>query len=217
MAEPRRVLVVKLADLGDVLLSEPALRSLRQGYPDARIDVLTTPHAAELLPLLDPELVAIPFAKELFDKASAASEHVGDGAGTILAGYGYGLLAQVRGDWREARQRFTAAYSGFETLGTPVPQGLALAGLARCDEASGDLTSAHDRYEEVLATGRRVGEPGLTSTALEGLGRLALGEGDRNGATSLFSQAADIRTRFARPAPPHERRDLEAVAVGSVG
>jgi predicted ATPase/DNA-binding SARP family transcriptional activator/tetratricopeptide (TPR) repeat protein len=154
-------------------------------------------------------------AKELFDRASAASEHVGDGAGTILAGYGYGLLAHVRGDWREARQRFTAAYSGFETLGTPVPQGLALAGLARSDEASGDLTSARDRYEEVLATGRRVGEPGLTSTALEGLGRLALGRGDRDGATSLFSQAADIRTRFARPAPPHERRDLEAFAVGS--
>lgn len=154
-------------------------------------------------------------AKELFDRASAASEHAGDGAGTILAGYGYGLLAHVRGDWREARERFTAAYSGFETLGTPVPRGLALAGLARCDEAAGDVTSAHDRYEEVLATGRRVGEPGLTSTALEGLGRLALARGDREAATSLFSQSADIRARLARPAPPHERRDLEAVAVGS--
>jgi len=73
MDEPSRILAVKLADLGDVLLSEPALRSLRQGYPDARIDVLTTPHAAELLPLLDPELVAILFAKELFDSPRQAA------------------------------------------------------------------------------------------------------------------------------------------------
>jgi heptosyltransferase-2 len=73
MVEPRRILAVKLADLGDVLLCEPALRSLRQGYPDARVNVLTTPHAAELLPLLDPALRVIPFAKELFDSPRQAA------------------------------------------------------------------------------------------------------------------------------------------------
>lgn len=73
MAEPRRILVVKLADLGDLLLSEPALRSLRQGYPRARIDVLTTPHAAELLPLLDPSYHPITFSKGLFDAPRMAA------------------------------------------------------------------------------------------------------------------------------------------------
>ncbi len=141
-------------------------------------------------------------ARDLFDRASAASEHIGDRAGTILAAYGYGLLAQMRGDWYEARQRFTAAHVGFGTLGTPVPQGLAVAGLARCDEAEADLTSAQERYKTVLADGRRVGEPALTSTALEGLGRLAAHRGDRDEATMLLTQAKELRERSARPAPP---------------
>lgn len=44
------ILVVKLADVGDVLTATPALRALRQRYPRARIDLLTTPHAATVVP-----------------------------------------------------------------------------------------------------------------------------------------------------------------------
>lgn len=40
---PRRILVVTLADLGDALLTIPALQALRQALPAARIVVLTTP------------------------------------------------------------------------------------------------------------------------------------------------------------------------------
>ena len=46
---PQRILAVKLADLGDVLLATPALRALRQTYPDARIDALVTPHTSLLI------------------------------------------------------------------------------------------------------------------------------------------------------------------------
>jgi tetratricopeptide (TPR) repeat protein len=144
-------------------------------------------------------------ARNLFDQAGAASEHIGDGAGTILAGYGYGLLAQVRGDWAEARTRFEEAERGFRTLGTPVPEGLALAGLARCDEADGDTASACERYEKVLDAGRRVGEPGLTATALEGLARLASLGGEPARAEQLLADATELRQQAARPAPPHER------------
>lgn len=44
-----RILVVKLATLGDLLLTTPLLRVLRRRYPDARLDVLTTPSSAPLL------------------------------------------------------------------------------------------------------------------------------------------------------------------------
>jgi predicted ATPase/DNA-binding SARP family transcriptional activator len=152
-------------------------------------------------------------ARELFDRASAASEHVGDGAGAVLAGYGHGLLAQVGGDWDRARGSFTKAYVGFGQLGTPVSQGLALAGLARCDEAAADATAAGERYAELLELGRAAGEPGLTSTALEGLCRLAVGRGDRALASTLLADAMKLRAGFARPAPPHERRDLEAYVI----
>jgi ADP-heptose:LPS heptosyltransferase len=51
-----RILVVKMAGLGDLLLAVPALRALRHRYPDARIDVLTSRTAAPLFadsPLVD--------------------------------------------------------------------------------------------------------------------------------------------------------------------
>jgi ADP-heptose:LPS heptosyltransferase len=44
-----RILVVKLATIGDLLLATPALRALRETYPQARIDLLVTPASAGLL------------------------------------------------------------------------------------------------------------------------------------------------------------------------
>ncbi len=44
-----RILVVKLAGIGDLLLATPALRALRESYPRARIDLLVTPDSAGLL------------------------------------------------------------------------------------------------------------------------------------------------------------------------
>jgi predicted ATPase/DNA-binding SARP family transcriptional activator/tetratricopeptide (TPR) repeat protein len=152
-------------------------------------------------------------ARRLFDEAAAASREVGDGAGEVLAGYGYGLLAHVDRAWQEARPFYAAAVEGFRGLGTPVPQGVALAGLGRCDEAEGDTTAAQARYREALALGRRLGEPGVTASALEGLARLAEASGDHETATAGLDEAAGIRTRFHRPAPPHERRDLDELAA----
>lgn len=68
---PRRILAIKLADLGDLLLTEPALRSLQTRYPDASIDVLTTPAAAELVSLFGDEYGCVTFNKADFDKTSA--------------------------------------------------------------------------------------------------------------------------------------------------
>jgi ADP-heptose:LPS heptosyltransferase len=44
-----RILVVKLATIGDLLLATPSLRALRETYPHARIDLLVTPASAGLL------------------------------------------------------------------------------------------------------------------------------------------------------------------------
>ncbi|MDP9408074.1 MAG: glycosyltransferase family 9 protein [Actinomycetota bacterium] len=49
----RRVLAVRLDNLGDVVLATPALRALRRALPDgARLDLLASPAGASLAPLL---------------------------------------------------------------------------------------------------------------------------------------------------------------------
>jgi predicted ATPase/DNA-binding SARP family transcriptional activator len=148
-------------------------------------------------------------ARQLFDEAAAASREIGDGAGEVLAGYGYGLLAHVAGDWAGAREHYVVAVDAFISLGTPVYEGIVLVGLGRCDEADGDTAGAQARYREALEVGRRLGEPSVTASALEGLARLALAAGDREAATERFGEAVVIRERFDRPPPPHERADLD--------
>jgi heptosyltransferase-2 len=63
----KKILAVKMADLGDTLAITPALRALRLSYPQARIEVLTTNGGPVLegLPYLDR---VVYFNKYLFDE-----------------------------------------------------------------------------------------------------------------------------------------------------
>jgi hypothetical protein len=153
-------------------------------------------------------------ARELFGRAADASREVGDGAGEVLATYGHGLLAEVNGDWPTARGHYAEAVVGFERLGTPVWVGVSLAGEGRCAEALGELAAAGGNFESALAVGRQLGEPSVTASSLEGLGRLASARGQHEDGDRTAREAAEIRDRFERPAPPHELR--EPVVMGTV-
>ncbi|MCS7050660.1 MAG: glycosyltransferase family 9 protein [Thermomicrobium sp.] len=51
-----RILAIKIADLGDAVLTLPALQALRSSYPHARLHVLTSPNGAalyRLCPVID--------------------------------------------------------------------------------------------------------------------------------------------------------------------
>ncbi len=49
MEHPARILVVKAAGIGDLILAVPAFRALRHRFPDAAIDLLVTPKCADLM------------------------------------------------------------------------------------------------------------------------------------------------------------------------
>jgi len=71
MITPQRLLVVQLADIGDLVLSTPALAALRAAHPTAHLALLTTTHAAPLVQdagLVDEVLL---FDKHAFDSLSA--------------------------------------------------------------------------------------------------------------------------------------------------
>jgi ADP-heptose:LPS heptosyltransferase len=63
----QRILVVTLADLGDALLTTPALQQLRQKHPAAHITVLTTPTGAAALDRLHCYDEMIVFEKQRFN------------------------------------------------------------------------------------------------------------------------------------------------------
>ncbi|MCC6176832.1 MAG: glycosyltransferase family 9 protein [Chloroflexi bacterium] len=68
----KRILVVKLADLGDLLTATPALRALRNAHPTAHIGALVTPSSASLLAGSDAVDEILPFHKAAFDQPLAA-------------------------------------------------------------------------------------------------------------------------------------------------
>ena len=68
MVAPRRILVVKLSDIGDVLTATPALRALRESFPAARLEALVPPNSAPVLaesPLVDDVII---FDKFQYDR-----------------------------------------------------------------------------------------------------------------------------------------------------
>jgi ADP-heptose:LPS heptosyltransferase len=72
----RRVLVVKLAGLGDLMTATPALRALRCSYPTLHIGVLTTPGSAAALRGLDSVDEVLTFDKFSFDRPADALGNV---------------------------------------------------------------------------------------------------------------------------------------------
>jgi predicted ATPase/DNA-binding SARP family transcriptional activator len=142
-------------------------------------------------------------ARDLFDRADAASQHVGDGAGTVLAHYGHGLLALQDGDMEQAQRRFRLARDGFAALKTPVWEGWAMVTQGRCVELRGDVLAARDLYETARALGIQAGEPGLTASSLEGLARTWADE-DPGRSEALELEASDVRERLGRPRPRYQ-------------
>jgi ADP-heptose:LPS heptosyltransferase len=88
MADPRRILVVKLASMGDVLTTTPALRALRTSFPRAHIGILVTPGSADVLRGLDSVDSVLTFDKFAFDRPVDA---LTNGPRAL------GLAAQLRG------------------------------------------------------------------------------------------------------------------------
>jgi heptosyltransferase-2 len=66
-----RILLVQLADIGDLILTTPALHALREAQPDAHLTLLTTRHSAPVVENAALVDEIITFEKTAFDRATA--------------------------------------------------------------------------------------------------------------------------------------------------
>jgi predicted ATPase/tetratricopeptide (TPR) repeat protein len=148
-------------------------------------------------------------AADAFLRAETASEEIGDAAGRILARHGRGVMARIADQPAAARPDFEAAYAGLRVLGTPLFAGFSLAGAAWCDLREGRLDASRDGYRQVQQDADAISDGALKATGLEGLAQVEAAAGDLAAAGGLLSTARDLRAAVARPAPPHERRELE--------
>lgn len=93
-ATPRRILLIRLSAIGDVVFATPLIRAFRNRFPDAEIEWLVEPAAA---PLLEhhPEIARL----HIWNKP-AWREHVRAGRWHTLSKEVRALIAQLRGcDW----------------------------------------------------------------------------------------------------------------------
>lgn len=93
MPLPRRILIVKLADLGDVLSATPALRALRVTFPAAQITVLVTPKTEAVLSGSAYVDRVLTFDKFIYDRPAEALRPAS-------------ILAMLRFAWKLRWQRF---------------------------------------------------------------------------------------------------------------
>ena len=102
--EPRRILVVKLDHLGDVVLATPALRALREGHPDAEIDLLVAPGSAPAVARNPAVHRVLAYRSPRFARRTEAGalETAADGVATIrdVARAGFDTIVELRGDGR---------------------------------------------------------------------------------------------------------------------
>lgn len=123
-SRPRRILVVRLDHLGDVLFARPALAALRRAHPQARITALVSPAGAELLardPAVDDCLV---FDAPWFRRGPKPAGQTGwQGLVRQLREHAFDCSLDLRGDLRhhillwlsgvKVRIGYTATGGGF--------------------------------------------------------------------------------------------------------
>ena len=100
---PRRILVVKLDHLGDVITATPALRALRDAHPGADIDLLLAPSVA---PLFEGSSLATRVLTYDSPRFHRGPRETTDPRPALPAGARYDTIVELRGDTRTLRLPF---------------------------------------------------------------------------------------------------------------
>ena len=103
-----------------------------------------------------------------------------------------GVLAQRRGDYDTAHDRYQQALTIFENLGDRAGTATTHHNLGILAHDRGDYDTAHDRYQQALTIFEELGDRAGTATTHHNLGILAQRRGDYDTARKLYEQSLHI-------------------------
>ena len=106
--------------------------------------------------------------------------------------YQLGVLAQFRGDYDTAHDRYQQALSIFEELGDRAGMAATYQALGVLAQFRGDYDTAHDRYQQALSIFEELGNRAGMATSYHQLGVLAQDRGDYDTAHKLYEQSLRI-------------------------
>jgi tetratricopeptide (TPR) repeat protein len=118
-----------------------------------------------------------------------AQERTNERAKALYTG---GTLADIQGDYEQARRYYGESLAIYGELGDKVGAARPLTGLGTVSWNQGDLQTARSLLEESLALKRELGKPGAISISLNNLGLVALTQGEYATARAYLEEALAI-------------------------
>ena len=197
-------------------LATEAMQAYRSALAEGRIGLTNTvQYALANLGHLSLVIGDLGGAAAYFSSAHAVARDLGASM-SVLAALGQGHLARLRGETRDAADRYHAALHQITERETPDWAASAHVGIGHIALDHGDADAAQDRFAHALRIVTVRGEPTYpaAAAALEGLARVAASRGLRRAARTLLRRAGQQRQTHGWTPSPLERQDLETAHHG---
>jgi predicted ATPase/class 3 adenylate cyclase len=154
-------------------------------------------------------------SRELGEQGLALMQESGDRWAATMALLSMAMVAKFRGDFPEARARFSAAEPLFRDLGDRHRINMVKSELAHIDRYEGSNAKAEAAYRETIREWKRLGHRAAIAHQLESFGYLALAHQDAARAGRLFAAAEALREATGIAMTPLERKEYDG-AVAAV-
>ena len=131
-------------------------------------------------------------AEDLFERAHAEREIMGDWVGQAECWNGLGIVARATGRLERAESLHEQALEVLRTAGDQRSVAVSLSNLAAVAFYRGDLSTAGDLWDEVVGIVRTLGDQRAAGAMLGNVGAVRLAEGDTASAVGAHEEALAI-------------------------
>jgi hypothetical protein len=191
-------------------LLEEALAAARDSGDDLALG-LTLGLLGQAMAMRDPSSVA---AREYAEEGAALLEKGRDRWSAVIALLGMAMGAKYRGDFADARLRFTATAPLFHELGDRHRSNMVKSELAHIDRYEGHLLKAEAAYRDTILEWKRLGHRAAIAHQLECFASIALALEDAVRAARLFGAAEALREKIGIAMTSFERIEYDRIIAG---